>query len=226
VHSRIAFVLAVLSILLATASPVVAACVQLGGRYTRIGSGAVSDSSPSIVLGITPDRDVRGGEPEPTSLSLAGRPLALTTLAPGLLVARSSTAIPTGSYVLLGLASPLAVTTATTATTTTTTLPAPQVLSIEVRRVWHVTEAVADLVTPPPAGAVAVVVTSGGTPTAWAPIVPSRSEVVVGEIGCGYTPDGYRLPTADDDTRLLWVDAEGRLSPPSSSAVVRVTPRR
>lgn len=224
--ARLALALVTTTLLLATALPVSARCMVFGGRYTRIGSGDVSASAPAIVLGVTPDYHSRDGEPVPRRLRLGRHALTVETLAPGLVVARSAAAVRAGTHTLTGLASPISVTIA--ATSSSSALAAPDVVSIALGAREHLANVEAELRTPPPSGAVAVVVALEGTPIGWDVIDAGASTIV--EVAhqnlCGvFIPDGYRLPSAGEVVTIAWVDAAGRLSPPSSPITVRGSSR-
>lgn len=213
-------------LVLASAAQVEARCASVGMTFERIGSGDVSAAAPALLLGLVIRPGTRDVEPVPAAVHLAldgaRHALALETIAPGLLRARSTTARAAGTYSVEGVTGSVVVRVAPTASASPPA--APQVVAVTVTRGRRGgATARADLGAPVPAGVAAVIVSSGGVPIAWSALAPSTAtNIVVATDGrCVMEPPGYLLPSAGASVTLQFVDASGALSPPSSLVTVR-----
>jgi hypothetical protein len=205
--------------------PASARCAMVGMTFRRIGTGDVSASAPSFLIGLRTTPGSRGAEATPASLSLitggAGHLLAIDTLAPGLLRVRSTAPRSAGTYAIEGAERRLEVT--LSATHAAAPLAAPQIVALTLSQRGRGGRSLsADLSRAVPAGAVAILVSSGGAAVAWNPVEPGATTgiVVVANGRCVAEPPGWAVPGSGSSVTLQFVDASGALSPMSSAVAV------
>ncbi|MEZ4399270.1 MAG: hypothetical protein R3B06_04580 [Kofleriaceae bacterium] len=83
----------------------------------------------------------------------------------------------------------------------------------------------AELKAPAAPGRYLVVLGQDGAPRSWGQAAPGGREVIVyASGGCTTVPDGTIASRRGEQVRLVWVDADGRTSPPSAPLTVMSDP--